>query len=296
MTFPSRFITAGISLFPWLASSLFAPGVRAGRDIPPPPESPMGPNLFEQYVPGLHDIFEFVTRSDTIVIAFVMLIVAVWLILMAIAKAVKQPVQVSVVPFATPLESLEQVSPYIGTTTKRLTPLGFTRRLDFTVPELPHEGFFRLMSSSDDEHTVLLHEIMAEPRDSECRSIRRVNCLEFQTVFNDGTKVNTGNTPMRSPLTPLPHVSVSNHPKVLDPEALFEIHRRHVEQVGAKSGWKIRPQRLEDFSDDFSRDWRDTMRYNASLGFLREDEVGKHYQGRAMLIVRYFLPGLFGRK
>ena len=296
MTFPNKFIISAISLLPSLASSLFAPWARAGRDGPPPPESPMGPSFFEQYVPGLHDIFEFVTRSDTIVIAFVALIVAVWLILMAIAKAVKQPVQVSVAPFATPLESLKQVSPYIGTATERLTRLGFTTRLDFTVPELPHEGFFRLMSSLDDEHTVLLHEIMAEPRDSERRSIRRVNCLEFQTVFNDGTKVNTGNTPMRSPLTPLPHVSVSNHPKVLDPEALFEIHRRHVEEVAAKSGWKIRPQRLEDFPDEFSRDWRDTMKYNASLGFLREDEVGKHYQGRAMLIVRYFLPGLFGRK
>jgi hypothetical protein len=296
MIFNGGFMLPKMFPIPVPTSLGFVPWAQAAHDPLPLPESPIRYHSFEQSGSGLNGILESLTPQETTVIGIVLTAGVVWLILAAIAKAVKQPVTVTVVPFDAPLESFRQVSPYIGAAAQQLIPLGFETRLDFTVPELPHEGFFRLMSTSNDEHTALLYEIMFHPRNSERTGRAPHNFMEFQTVFDDGTKVNTKNCLKNSPLVPLPHVRESNHPDVQDAEPLFAIHRRRVERIGTTGGRRILPQRPEDFSGELSREWRDTMSYNSSLGLFTLDESGTQYHGRAVLMVRYFFPCLFKKK
>jgi len=223
------------------------------------------------------------------------IIVALPLILSLLARAVTQPANITVKPLARTYECVNDASQPVKQSTEKLMALGFRPQLDFTVPELPYGNFYRLMSTNDGNHTVLVAEMEAQPRTSQKKNKQYVNFIEYQTLLDNGCRVNTSDNYMKNPLTPPPQTIVSQHPRVATAAELFNVHRREVDEVRSKRGGRIWPQRLETFFDDLTAEWTDIMSYQVALGLLKRGKDGKTYRGRTALLVRSIIPPLGGR-
>jgi hypothetical protein len=223
------------------------------------------------------------------------MIAALALILPLLSRAVTQPANVTIVPLADPYTCVEDASRQVKQSTQDLMALGFLQVLDFTIPELPNRGFYRLMSTPNGHHTVLVVEAETQPRTSKKKEKEYLNFIEFQTLLDNGCRVNTSNNPMRNPLTPPPHFLVTQHPRVATPAALFDVHRRDLDKMRSERGGRIWKQSLETFNDDFTAEWTDIMRYQAALGLLKPGKDGKTYHGRTALLLRAIAPPLTDR-
>lgn len=212
------------------------------------------------------------------------------LILLLVPRAVTHPAAISIVPLARPLDSVGDVSDFMDRSTQSLMALGFLQQLDFSIPELPHRGFYRLMSMPNGHHTVMVAEIEAHPKTSQNPKKEFVTYFEFQTVLDNGCKVNTSNTPIGSPLKPPPQYLVTRHPRVASAEKLFRIHLRDVDRMRSARGGRIWPQKLEDFVEEFTTEWRDITEYQVSLGLLKQGKNPEVYQGRTTLLLRAMAP------
>ncbi len=212
-----------------------------------------------------------------------------------VSRAVTQPAKVSIVPLARPYECVEDVSQEVRRSTQALMALGFVPQLDFTIPELPHRGFYRFMATANGHHTVLVAEVETQPRISKKKDKDHINFIEYQTVLDNGCRVNTSNNPMRNPLTPPPHFLVTQHPHTATPAALFDVHRRDLDEMRSKRGGRIWRQSLETFNEDFIAEWSDIMGYQAALGLLKLGKDGKTYHGRTALLLRAIAPPITDR-
>jgi hypothetical protein len=217
------------------------------------------------------------------------------LILLLVPRAVVHPSRISIVPLARPLDSVQDVSEYMTRTTRALMALGFLPQLDFTIPELPHRGFFRFMSMPNGHHTVLLAEIEAQPKTDRKANKDLVAYLEFQTILDNGCKINTNNSPMASPLTPPPHFLVTRHSHVVNPDTLFRIHREDVDLMRSARGGRIMPQSLEQFYTDFPEEWQDISEYQVSLGLMKRGKDPQKYTARPALLLRAMSPRMVKR-
>lgn len=216
--------------------------------------------------------------NDPVTLGFIALLLVAALLIRTISRAVRMPAGVTVVP----IEVLpNEMSDYVVTTTNILRSLGFSQQLDFHMPELPQEGFYRLMEASRGKHTVLISEIKAPGLAEPARYI------EFQTVLEDGTKINTNNNPLPTPFIPPPHVFVETYSDMQD---LSELYRRHIgieEKVLRENPQSILLQTLSDFPGRMSRDWKEVIEYQAACGLLRQDRDGAEYHGTSRLFFRY---------
>jgi len=214
------------------------------------------------------------------------------LILYQVSKGVRQPVKVSVEPLAEQLQTVPSVSEYVQTTTDKLGVLGFSQQLDFTVPELPHKGFFRYLSLRDGSHTVLIYEIVLGTKGAKANvGFKTVQFFEFQTVLDGDVKINTGNNPLKNYLSPPPGVFPRTNQHLTEPRELFDEHRRHVEEVRTRESAAVQPQRLEEFFSTFAREWERTNDYQVSVGLFKRDASGEQYIGTPKIILRALLTG-----
>ncbi len=253
-----------------------------GDEEPELPESFSFDRLWDS--PG----FRTMTKYGLIILG---IIAAILVFLAYVARAVKQPAEISIWPLAEALKRVDEESTFIRDQTATLESLGFRPLLDFTIPELPHRGFFRLMGTESEDHTVLLHEL-----ETPAKGGGMVKYLEFQTILSNGIKINTNNAPMKGPLRQPPHVVLACHPNVTRPHQLFDLHRAETDRVQSRKGGWIRPERFADFQHEFTREWRENMEYQEKVGLVRKTADGREYQGRLMLILRYFTPESLRRK
>jgi hypothetical protein len=222
----------------------------------------------------------------------VAVIAAIGLILYLAPKAVRQPMHVTVQPQAGPHESVPDVSDYLRVTTEKLASLGFSQELDFRVPELPHEGFFRYMSLRDGSHTALLCEVTPGAKGNRPNiGFKKVQFLEFQTILAGDTKINTNNNPLKNYLAPPPNRYAKKAPYATEPRELFDYHRMHVEEVRTQKQGDIVSQRLEEFINRFPSEWKRVNEYQVSAGLLRRDSKNNQYLGTSKVIIRALLSG-----
>jgi hypothetical protein len=225
--------------------------------------------------------------SIALVVGIILLIAL--LLLDKIARGVKQPSWITVVPLADPPDLVQEVSGYVATTTEQLTKLGFSPRLDFTAPELPHKCFLRLMIDSWGDHSAIVAEVEAKVEKSGQVVRWFVNYFEFMTILDSGTRVNTSNSPYKNVLEPLPDCVQTRYPHVTDPRDLFDIHRADVDRARMERGGRTVAQSLEQFLKDFPLRWAETMAYQGQVGLLKKSADGRTYEGTRRLILRYLL-------
>ncbi len=227
--------------------------------------------------------------------ALALLLLVAYFVISAIARSVKEPMMISVLPLADPLEANPELTDFIRRTTDQLSWLEFSKQLDFTVPEVPHRTFCRLMSFRNGEHTVLVQEVYPDAAGRTGQPMAPIAFIEFQTVLDTGSKINTNNSPLRNPLLTLPDYLVTSYPHVEHPRDLFDLHIADMDQVRTRKGGRIKPQRLQDFAQDLTREWCELMEYQVKAGLLRVSPDGRFYVGRPKLVLNYMFPGLVGK-
>lgn len=211
-------------------------------------------------------------------------------VIVFVSRSVEQPARITVVPQAQPGSTVENVSDFMRETTERLGAMGFRAKLDFTVPELPHRGFYRWMCTVNGDHTVLLAEVETNLKTQAKAKKQYVAFIEFQTVLDNGCKVNTNNSPVANPLKPPPNYLVTGHSRVSVPQDLFNIHQDAVAWMISRRGGRIVPQRVEDFRSDFMTEWRELMQYQVSLGLVKRQGGGSTVRGTPALVMRALAP------
>jgi hypothetical protein len=258
------------------------PGTSALEEGQTPGESPAESSMAHRLVRTL--LATLSTLLNTTLMLAVAAVILVGAVLgRAISRGVRMPAQVTVVPMgALP----DGASDYVEATTKSLESLGFSSQLDFTMPEIPHEGFYRLMASSRGRHTALISEIMAPGLSEPARYV------EFQTLLENGAKINTNNNPLPTPFIPPPHVFVETYPDLMDVSALYDRHNRNEEEVAQKDPGPVKLQRVEDFPARMRNDWREVIEYQAACGLLEKNPHGDDYYGTSRLFLRYLWTSL----
>jgi len=217
---------------------------------------------------------------------FALLAGTLGLILLYVAKKVKQPYTVTVAPLA--------ISPgtagpgaFIDGKTQELRLLNFSEPLDFTVPELPHKGWYRVLFGYGGDHAAFLAEIEA----GSGKAVKSwVNFAEFKTVLDNGVMIQTNNSPFKQSLSPPPHIFTVRYPSVSTIRELFDKHRLHVEQVRARLGGNITSQKREKFAEDFETGWEEVMQYQIACGTVRRSRDNKNLTGTVRLVARALSP------
>ncbi|MEW6349637.1 MAG: hypothetical protein AB1646_11295 [Thermodesulfobacteriota bacterium] len=207
-------------------------------------------------------------------------------VLALVGAAVRQPGSVTIYP----LDEYPEESDYLNTVTDQLMALGFTKELDFTIPELPHQGFYRLMSTRGGEHTVMVLQIVSGSGFSVNRQY--VNYMEYQTILDNGGKINTNNSPLKGPFIPPPDLLTRSHPRVLDPKALFDLHRADVAELRTKRGGRIKRQKPEEFASEFVKEWRNIHEYQVEKGLLKRAKESDTFRGTLWLVLRHLSPNV----
>ena len=236
---------------------------------------------------------EIGARNTVLQTILLFVLLGIFAFFVLVGRAVTQPASISVATFAAPRDTVpdEEVSTFIRETTNKLIWMGFNPMLDFTVPELPHKGFFRWMSDGNGDHTVLIVETTPAGA-GVSKAMPKVKFIEFQTLLDNGCKINTNNSPLRNPLIPPPTYLITTHKRVSVPRELFEIHLQNVQRMQMEQGGRIKPQKLEDFERELTLEWQELMQYQAQVGLMKLKRDGRSYQGTAKLILNYFVPGL----
>lgn len=211
-------------------------------------------------------------------------------VLIFVSRAVKHTTTVTVVPLARPNETVDTESDFVRESTERLKALRFLPHLDFNMPELPHHGFYRWFSTRDGSHSVIVAEIETTPKKEEKTDKQCIGYLEFQTLLDNGCRINTNNSPLASPMKPPPLYLVTAHPTVSSPRVLFDIHRADVERMRTQRGGSIWPQRPEEFVPDFTAEWRALTEYQEALGLLKRERDGMTCRGTPTLVLRALAP------
>lgn len=224
--------------------------------------------------------------SDTVALGFIALVVLAALLMRAVSRGVRMPAKVTVVPVE---GAADEVSDYVESTTRSLKSLGFSHLLDFTMPELPHESFYRFMGSSEGKHTALISEIRARGLVEPARYV------EFQTLLENGAKINTNNNPLPTPFIPPPHVFVDTYPDLKDLAMVYDKHLENEDRVILENPGPISLQRIEDFPARMSRDWREVIEYQAACGLLTRNPDDDDFYGTTRLFLRYLWMSLTAR-
>lgn len=245
------------------------------------PSGGIAEDIVRKALSGLSAVF-----SDTLLLGLLAVVVATVLLCRTLSRGVRMPAEVTVMPVQVPPHG---ASDRVEAMTESLMSLGFSHQLDFTLPELPHEGFFRLMADSRDKRTALISEIkaqgMAEP----------AHYIEFQTLVETGAKIDTNNNPIPTPFIPPPHVFVEVYPGMEDLSTLFDRHRSHEEGVLRRTPGAITLQRIEEFPARMRDDWREIIECQQACGLLEKDPNGDDYHGTSRLFLRYLWASLTSR-
>jgi hypothetical protein len=197
-----------------------------------------------------------------------------------IASRIKQPANITVVPF-----NNDHPSPYIAQTTQDLEALGFQTKLDFTVPELPHPGKFRFMATSDATRSVFLAEIETKGLAKQC-----VNFVEFKTVTDNNLKILSTNSRHKNSLKPLPDMFTFKHREIQNVRDLFNQHRADVDSVRSRLGGRIKPQDVDGFQDEFPEQWREFMKFQRTHGMMKKGGDKNVLKGTVKMVAAYFTP------
>jgi hypothetical protein len=238
---------------------------------------------------GPFTVPEMTRSAGEVIVCSGFILGVVLLVAMFVARRVKQPAEVNVIPFSGPHDSAN-VGSFIRNNMDKLLALNFSNPLDFTVPELPHEGFYRVMFGSEDYHQVLLAEIETKRLPKQF-----VNYMEFQTVLDNGVKINTNNSPFKPSFNPPPNIASFNYQRMSDVRDLFDAHRADVERVRTQRGGSIAPQRREDFARKFENGWKEVMEYQAATGLLKRAGDGARFRGTVRLVFRTLFPSIKNR-
>ncbi len=209
-------------------------------------------------------------------------------VFLGVGHIVKQPAHVSVVPIHREDLTDPDKQDYIDTMTRSLAGLGFSPMIDFTVPELPQQGLFRVLSLSDGSHTVMVAQVQGGGFGAK----QYVNYIEFQTILDDDAVINTSNSPVKSGFTAPDNYLITRHPKIGEPSELFNVHRKDVHDMQTKRGRRIKRQTKEEFARTFTREWSDIMELQAKRGLLKKKDDGKHYRATFALVMRTVSPNL----
>jgi hypothetical protein len=216
----------------------------------------------------------------------------VGLILYLVPKGVRQPMHVTVEPQAEPHHPASSVSEYFQETTEKLANLGFSQELDFTVPELPHQGFFRYMSLRDGSHTALISEVIPGAKGKTPNiGFKKIQFIEFQTILAGDITINTSNNPLENYLSQPPNQFVKRAPQLTEPRDLFDAHRRHVKAVRTHERGAVVTQRLDEFFARFPSEWEKINEYQVSVGLLKRDPSRSQYIATPRVLVNALLMG-----
>lgn len=229
---------------------------------------------------------------DDIALYTAAILCVIGLIIYLAPKGVRQPMHVTVDPQADPYQPAPNVSEYVRTTTEKLEVLGFSQQLDFTVPELPHEGFFRYMSLKNGSQAVLIFEVTVGSKGKKPSiGFKTVQFIEFQTILTGGIRINTNNNPLKNYFLPPPGIFVKSASHLVEPRDLSDEHRRHVEEVRTHGRNEVIPQRLEEFISRFPQEWERIHEYQAAVGLVRRDLSNQQFIGTPKIIVKAIFSG-----
>ncbi len=200
-----------------------------------------------------------------------------------IAGKIRQPYSITVEPVDPP-----ELSNFMTLNSEKLLSMGFTHRLDFTIPELPHKGFFRLFGTKLNERAVILHELQSGSAAKLNKQF--VNYIEFRTFLDNGIRVCTNNLRQRAGLKPKPDYVIIRHPGVQDVEELYNRHRADVDHAKITHRGRIVAQPLDRFPEQFAEDWEALMRYEVEQGALKKSEDAGMVRGTPMTVLRAISP------
>jgi hypothetical protein len=200
-----------------------------------------------------------------------------------IARKIRQPYSISIEPLEAP-----ELSEFMIVNSEKLVSMGFTHRLDFTIPELPHKGFFRLFGTKLNERAVMLHEIQSGS--AAKLNKQYVNYVEFRTFLDNGMRVQTNNVNQHSGLKPKPDQITIRYPGISDIQALYNQHRADVDHTKAHYGGRVISQPLDSFSEQFPADWKSLMAYEMEQGLVKKSEDPGIVVGTSMLVLRSLAP------
>jgi hypothetical protein len=197
-----------------------------------------------------------------------------------IAASVKQPADISIVPI-----NYDKPCLYVSQATQDLAALGFQVKLDFTVPELPHQGKFRLMATEDETRTALLYEI-------ETKGLIKqyVNFVEFKTITDNDLKILSNNSPHKNSLKAPPDLFTFRHQEIRNVGDLFNQHRADVDSVRSRLGGRIKPQNVDDFQRQFPIEWRELMQFQRAHGMMKKSGDKNVLKGTVKMVAAYFTP------
>lgn len=207
-----------------------------------------------------------------------------------LAANIRQPRRISLQPLELSEEERARESPFMRNTTEKLESLGFSRSLDFTVPELPHPGFYRYMASPTEEYAAILYEIQPAGGKAGQHVGEAITCLEFRSVLEDGLKVNTSNNAMDNYVVVPDDQAASRLAGEENPMKLFEYHTRRTAELAAERGTAIRLQSPAEFRRTFIAEWDKMLEHQIEQGFLRPDKEGKTCHGTMKLILSVPAP------